>query len=150
MRRKNHHFLCNLSWVQTKICLAKTMHFLFKKLFSSSAIVLFSLIAFVHFCNTNAVLKPPGNATIPAIIAFGDSIMDTGNNNYIETVAKCNFPPYGRDFVGGKPTGRWSNGKAPTDLIGISLSLCICGLGIFPNGFVCFPTLFKLGQRHKY
>uniref|UniRef100_A0A7N2QYG7 Uncharacterized protein n=1 Tax=Quercus lobata TaxID=97700 RepID=A0A7N2QYG7_QUELO len=30
--------------------------------------------------------------------------MDTGNNNYIETIAKCNFPPYGRDFVGGKPT----------------------------------------------
>ncbi|XP_050267727.1 GDSL esterase/lipase EXL3-like [Quercus robur] len=98
------------------------MHFLFKKMFSSSAIVLFSLTAFVLFCNTNAVIKPPGNATIPAFIAFGDSIMDTGNN-YIETIAKCNFPPYGRDFVGGKPTGRWSNGKAPTDLIAEELGI---------------------------
>ena len=79
------------------------MHFLFKKMVSSSAIVLFSVSAFVLFCNTNAVIKPPGNASSPAFIAFGDSIMDTGNNNYIETVAKCNFPPYGRDFVGGKP-----------------------------------------------
>ncbi|KAL4650236.1 hypothetical protein ACB092_01G072700 [Castanea dentata] len=72
------------------------MHFLFKKLFSSSAMVLFSLIAFVHFCNTNAVKKPPRNATIPAIIAFGDSIMDTGNNNYTseEFGIKELVPPY--------------------------------------------------------
>ena len=103
------------------------MHFLFKKLSSSSssAIVLFSLIAFVLFSNTNAVIKLPGNATIPAIIAFGDSIMDTGNNNHLKTLGKCNFRPYGRAFIGKKLTGRWTNGKAPTDLIVLSLSLSL-------------------------
>ncbi|CAB4287839.1 unnamed protein product [Prunus armeniaca] len=47
----------------------------------------------------------------------GDSIVDPGNNNNIKTIVKCNFPPYGRDFIGRKPTGRFSNGKVPSDLI---------------------------------
>ncbi|KAL8143197.1 hypothetical protein V2J09_016229 [Rumex salicifolius] len=53
----------------------------------------------------------------PGVIVFGDSIVDPGNNNYLNTIAKCNFPPYGRDFEGGIPTGRFSNGKVPSDLI---------------------------------
>ncbi|GMN28998.1 hypothetical protein TIFTF001_002262 [Ficus carica] len=46
-----------------------------------------------------------------------DSIVDPGNNDYIKTLVKCNFPPYGRDFNGGKPTGRFSNGGVPSDII---------------------------------
>ncbi|XP_061367756.1 GDSL esterase/lipase EXL3-like, partial [Gastrolobium bilobum] len=53
--------------------------------------------------------------TLPAVIAFGDSILDTGNNNYINTAIKSNFKPYGRDFKGGIPTGRFSNGKIISD-----------------------------------
>ncbi|XP_038715283.1 GDSL esterase/lipase At5g42170-like isoform X1 [Tripterygium wilfordii] len=30
---------------------------------------------------------------------------------------RCNFPLYGKDFPGGVATGRWSNGKVPTDFI---------------------------------
>ena len=56
-------------------------------------------------------------AKIPAIIVFGDSSVDAGNNNFIPTVARSNFEPYGRDFQGGKPTGRFSNGRIPTDFI---------------------------------
>ncbi|KAF3442278.1 hypothetical protein FNV43_RR16194 [Rhamnella rubrinervis] len=59
----------------------------------------------------------PKNETVPAVFVFGDSIVDSGNNNYIETIVKANFPPYGRDFFGGRPTGRFSNGKVPSDLI---------------------------------
>ncbi|OIT37517.1 gdsl esteraselipase exl3, partial [Nicotiana attenuata] len=55
--------------------------------------------------------------SIPAVIVFGDSIVDTGNNNGLKTVSKVNYPPYGQDFMGGKPTGRFSNGKVPADLI---------------------------------
>uniref|UniRef100_A0A803R129 GDSL esterase/lipase EXL3 n=1 Tax=Cannabis sativa TaxID=3483 RepID=A0A803R129_CANSA len=54
---------------------------------------------------------------VPALFAFGDSIIDPGNNNYLKTIVKCNFPPYGRNFIGGIPTGRFSNGRIPTDIL---------------------------------
>lgn len=55
---------------------------------------------------------------VPALFSFGDSILDTGNNNNLPTLTKCNYPPYGRDFYGGIPTGRFCDGKNPSDLIG--------------------------------
>ncbi|KAL0557546.1 hypothetical protein IC582_006090 [Cucumis melo] len=59
---------------------------------------------------------PPGYS-VPAVFVFGDSIVDTGNNNNLITQAKCNYPPYGRDFADGRPTGRFSNGRVPSDLV---------------------------------
>ena len=122
------------------------MQFLFSlSSFSSSAIVLFSLIAFVLFCNTNAVIRLPQNISVPAVIAFGDSIVDTGNNNHLKSVVKCNFAPYGNDFRGKVPTGRFGNGKVPADLIGIYLSLFLSlfafAVVFFTLGFVCFLSL---------
>ncbi|KAF4354888.1 hypothetical protein F8388_013837, partial [Cannabis sativa] len=59
------------------------------------------------------------SSSVSAVIMFGDSIVDTGNNNNnILSPARSNFPPYGRDFIGSKPTGRYSNGKVPSDLFG--------------------------------
>ena len=69
--------------------------------------------------------KQGKNATIPALIVFGDSIMDTGNNNRLPTLLKCNFPPYGKDFPGGLATGRFSDGRVPSDLIGNNSKLFI-------------------------
>ncbi|KAG6533902.1 GDSL esterase/lipase At5g42170-like [Zingiber officinale] len=57
--------------------------------------------------------RPP----IPAVLVFGDSIVDPGNNNMLITPARANFPPYGRDFPGHEPTGRFSNGRIPPDII---------------------------------
>ncbi|PKI44375.1 hypothetical protein CRG98_035234 [Punica granatum] len=57
------------------------------------------------------------NNTVSAIFVFGDSTSDPGNNNYIKTIFKGNFPPYGRDFVGQKPTGRFTNGRLASDYI---------------------------------
>ncbi|KAL1307891.1 hypothetical protein HN51_049785 [Arachis hypogaea] len=54
---------------------------------------------------------------VPAVIVFGDSSVDSGNNNVILTVLKSNFRPYGRDFEGGHPTGRFCNGRVPPDFI---------------------------------
>ncbi|KAL0360517.1 UNVERIFIED_CONTAM: GDSL esterase/lipase EXL1 [Sesamum radiatum] len=78
---------------------------------------------FALLCIAGAVINLPHNITVPAVIVFGDSIVDTGNNNYIKTIAKANFPPYGKDFVGGKPTGRFSDGKVPSDLIAEELGI---------------------------
>lgn len=60
---------------------------------------------------------PKTNAIVPAVIVFGDSTVDPGNNNRISTVLKSNFQPYGRDYFGGEPTGRFSNGRIATDFV---------------------------------
>ncbi|XP_050379897.1 GDSL esterase/lipase At4g26790-like [Argentina anserina] len=62
-------------------------------------------------------------AKVPAIIVFGDSTVDSGNNNQISTLLKSNFKPYGRDFAGGQPTGRFSNGRVPPDFISEAFGL---------------------------
>jgi hypothetical protein len=60
---------------------------------------------------------------VPAVIVFGDSTVDTGNNNLIGTMLKSNFPPYGRDMAGAKATGRFCNGRLPPDFISEALGL---------------------------
>ncbi|XP_019235699.1 PREDICTED: GDSL esterase/lipase EXL3-like [Nicotiana attenuata] len=67
----------------------------------------------------------PKNLNIKAVFVFGDSIVDQGNNNNITTLIKCNFPPYGKDFIDGKPTGRFTNAKTPADLIVLTLLILI-------------------------
>ncbi|KAK9285534.1 hypothetical protein L1049_024729 [Liquidambar formosana] len=62
-------------------------------------------------------------AKVSAVIVFGDSSVDAGNNNRLSTIAKSNFEPYGRDFAGGRPTGRFSNGRIPSDFISEAFGL---------------------------
>lgn len=69
------------------------------------------------------VLVAKSKAKVPAIIVFGDSSVDVGNNNEIPTIARSNFEPYGRDFPGGRPTGRFSNGRLPPDFISEAFGL---------------------------
>ncbi|WCJ24040.1 GDSL esterase/lipase EXL3 [Euphorbia peplus] len=58
-----------------------------------------------------------------AVFAFGDSILDTGNNNNLGTATKCNYIPYGRELPGGIPTGRFCNGRVFSDLIAEGLGV---------------------------
>ncbi|ESQ36212.1 hypothetical protein EUTSA_v10008013mg [Eutrema salsugineum] len=68
-----------------------------------------------HANSTNETIN---NASMfPAILVFGDSTIDTGNNNYINTIIRANFPPYGCNFPGRNATGRFSNGKLIPDFI---------------------------------
>lgn len=55
-----------------------------------------------------------------AMYVFGDSLVDNGNNNYLDAQAKANFLPYGIDFYLG-PTGRFTNGKTIIDFLCNSL-----------------------------
>ncbi|KAB5513772.1 hypothetical protein DKX38_027678 [Salix brachista] len=55
-------------------------------------------------------------ASVPCYFIFGDSMVDSGNNNRLSTSAKVNYPPYGIDFPAG-PTGRFTNGKTLADII---------------------------------
>ncbi|XP_024179648.1 GDSL esterase/lipase EXL3 isoform X2 [Rosa chinensis] len=93
------------------------MVFLSQILVASSSVKIFSIIAVIFLSHYVAAVTPATNKTNRAVFTFGDSTMDTGNNDYIISIAKSNFPPYGRDFVGGKPTGRFSNGKVPSDFV---------------------------------
>ncbi|XVE69696.1 hypothetical protein DITRI_Ditri10aG0011700 [Diplodiscus trichospermus] len=91
---------------------------------SSSTFWLPYLLVFAIFMmSTKALIKLPANETIPAVIVFGDSIVDAGNNNNLQTVIRCNFLPYGQDFEGGIPTGRFCNGKIPSDLVAEELGI---------------------------
>lgn len=69
-----------------------------------------------------AFLVVPISAKNPLFI-FGDSILDAGNNNYIQTTsfAQANFYPYGITFFN-FPTGRFSDGRLICDFIG---TLCL-------------------------
>uniref|UniRef100_A0A0D3GJ11 GDSL esterase/lipase n=1 Tax=Oryza barthii TaxID=65489 RepID=A0A0D3GJ11_9ORYZ len=60
-------------------------------------------------------------ALVTAVIVFGDSTVDTGNNNAVATMLKSNFPPYGRDL--GAATGRFCNGRLPPDFMSEALGL---------------------------
>lgn len=78
------------------------------------AVVLVPLFAFFFLsCGINAQ-----DTLVPAIITFGDSAVDVGNNDYLPTIFRANYPPYGRDFVNHQPTGRFCNGKLATDITG--------------------------------
>ena len=70
-------------------------------------------IFFLH-CS-NGIVESVG---VPALFVFGDSLVDVGNNNYLSSIAKANFLPYGVDFANFGPTGRFSNGKTFVDILG--------------------------------
>lgn len=55
-----------------------------------------------------------------ALFIFGDSTVDAGNNNYIETSSdhKANYPPYGQNRLTDEPTGRFTDGRMIADFIG--------------------------------
>ncbi|PIA31307.1 hypothetical protein AQUCO_05100086v1 [Aquilegia coerulea] len=57
---------------------------------------------------------------VSALLVFGDSYFDTGNNNDIFSIAKANHIPYGIDFPFQIPTGRFSNGVILPDIIGLT------------------------------
>ncbi|XP_010930550.2 GDSL esterase/lipase At1g71250 [Elaeis guineensis] len=73
-----------------------------------------------HFIATSVILQCSsqvlGELQVPAMFVFGDSLIDDGNNNYLSSIAKANYYPYGIDFFQG-PTGRFSNGKTVIDVL---------------------------------
>ncbi|KAI7740879.1 hypothetical protein M8C21_021979 [Ambrosia artemisiifolia] len=75
----------------------------------------FTFVLLVHLIFiSNAYTQSP---KVSAVLVFGDSTSDPGNNNFISTPFKGNFPPYGRDFPDEKPTGRFTNGLLASDMI---------------------------------
>ncbi|KAE9619066.1 putative triacylglycerol lipase [Lupinus albus] len=63
------------------------------------------------------------NIPTRAFFVFGDSLVDSGNNDFLATSARADTPPYGIDFPTHRPTGRFSNGLNIPDLISQQLGL---------------------------
>ncbi|KAA0066338.1 GDSL esterase/lipase [Cucumis melo var. makuwa] len=68
-------------------------------------------------------LEPKTSSSFPAILIFGDSTVDTGNNNFIPTIFKGNYSPYGKNFPGHLATGRFSDGKLIPDMVASRLGI---------------------------
>ncbi|KAL2652738.1 hypothetical protein R1flu_020866 [Riccia fluitans] len=56
-----------------------------------------------------------GGNSSRAYFVLGDSLVDPGNNNYIFSLARANWPPNGIDFSLGA-TGRFCNGRTVVDV----------------------------------
>ncbi|KAJ1391173.1 SGNH hydrolase superfamily [Sesbania bispinosa] len=78
---------------------------------STAAMVLVLLLCCDRVAQVNS-------QSVPALFVFGDSLVEVGNNNFLRTIARANYYPYGIDFRGGGATGRFSNGNTLIDFIG--------------------------------
>lgn len=80
----------------------------------------FAIFLLVQLCS---IINSKSVPKFPAILIFGDSTVDTGNNNYIPTIFQGNHCPYGENFPGRIPTGRFSDGKLVPDFLASMLGL---------------------------
>jgi len=93
--------------------LGEAMEYMMVKIMILATMPLFSLAV------DNALVRQVASKyNVSCILVFGDSSVDSGNNNGLHTTMKSNFPPYGKDFFDSRPTGRFSNGRLATDFVG--------------------------------
>ncbi|EFJ14553.1 hypothetical protein SELMODRAFT_180991 [Selaginella moellendorffii] len=79
------------------------------------------IVSFLLLLSCSSALAK--NYDVSAVFVFGDSLVDSGNNNNLQSLAKANFLPYGKDFDTHKPTGRFANGRLVPDFIASRLGL---------------------------
>ncbi|KAK8492619.1 hypothetical protein V6N11_030841 [Hibiscus sabdariffa] len=98
----------------------------------NSILIFFLFLLFAPLDLARVVTVPPFNISkesflktlslentkidLPALYVFGDSFVDEGNNEHFNIQFHRNYTPYGIDF-GGKPTGRYTNGRTVVDFI---------------------------------
>lgn len=87
-------------------------------------------LAFI-FASLASAMIVVAKPLVPALIIFGDSDVDVGNNNHLSTFFKANFAPYGRDFASHQATGRFCNGKLVTDFTADTL-----GFTFYPPAYL--------------
>lgn len=112
------------------------------------------------------------DAAAPAFFVFGDSLVDSGNNNFVATTARADSYPYGIDYPTHRPTGRFSNGLNIPDFISRKLgaesvlpyldpaingnallrgaNFASAGIGILNDTGVQFANIIRLPQQFQY
>ncbi|KAG7637955.1 putative triacylglycerol lipase [Arabidopsis thaliana] len=91
---------------------------------STSKTIVFGLFVATLLVSCNVAANATTQPLFPAILIFGDSTVDTGNNNYhSQTIFKAKHLPYGVDLPGHEANGRYSNGKVISDVIASKLNI---------------------------
>ncbi|XP_062201031.1 GDSL esterase/lipase At5g33370-like [Phragmites australis] len=107
-----------------------------------------------------------------AFFVFGDSLVDSGNNNYLMTTARADSPPYGIDYPTHRATGRFSNGLNIPDIISehlgaeptlpylspelrgnkllVGANFASAGVGILNDTGIQFVDIIRIGRQLKY
>ncbi|XP_060185622.1 GDSL esterase/lipase At5g33370-like [Lycium barbarum] len=108
-----------------------------------------------------------------AFFVFGDSLVDSGNNNYLATTARADSPPYGIDFPTRRATGRFSNGLNIPDIISqqigssesplpylspqlngqrllVGANFASAGIGILNDTGIQFVNIIRMPQQLDY
>ncbi|GAB2287174.1 hypothetical protein Dimus_021558 [Dionaea muscipula] len=107
-----------------------------------------------------------------AFFVFGDSLVDSGNNNFLATTARADSPPYGIDYPSHRPTGRFSNGYNIPDLLSeqfgseptlpylspeltgarllVGANFASAGIGILNDTGVQFLNIIRITQQMEY
>ncbi|XP_049379981.1 GDSL esterase/lipase At5g33370-like [Solanum stenotomum] len=108
-----------------------------------------------------------------AFFVFGDSLVDSGNNNYLATTARADSPPYGIDYPTRRATGRFSNGYNIPDLISqqigssesplpylspaltgqrllVGANFASAGIGILNDTGIQFINIIRMPQQLDY
>ncbi|KAI6694495.1 hypothetical protein NL676_022205 [Syzygium grande] len=128
-----------------------------------------SVIASLVILSLSIVAPPPRAEAARAFFVFGDSLVDSGNNNYLVTIARADSPPYGIDYPSHRPTGRFSNGLNLPDIISESIgseptlpylnpeltgeklligaNFASAGIGILNDTGVQFLTIIRMFQQ---
>ncbi|MED6109954.1 hypothetical protein PIB30_038477 [Stylosanthes scabra] len=78
--------------------------------------LLLLLVVVLGLLSNNNINGVRGAPQVPCYFIFGDSLVDNGNNNQLQSLARADYLPYGIDFPTG-PSGRFSNGKTTVDVI---------------------------------
>ncbi|OWM74347.1 GDSL esterase/lipase 5-like [Punica granatum] len=86
---------------------------------STSFTICISSLLLILFISSTAYGSELEKGKKRALFVFGDSTVDLGNNNYIETIPenRADYEPYGQNGFFGGPTGRFSDGRVIVDFI---------------------------------
>lgn len=101
---------------------------------------LLMMLVVVLQCSTYCLVE--GSPKVSAMYVFGDSVVDTGNNNFLNSIAKANYYPYGIDSPSRFPTGKFSNGMTVGDYLGRINYKCLYGIYILLR--FCIHLFFRV------
>ncbi|KAH0455485.1 hypothetical protein IEQ34_015517 [Dendrobium chrysotoxum] len=132
----------------------------------SSSVLLFSLVSLL------VLSELVQQSEARAFFVFGDSLVDSGNNNYLATTARADSPPYGIDYPTHRPTGRFSNGLNIPDILSerigeeptlpylspelqgerlfVGANFASAGIGILNDTGIQFLNIIRINQQIGY